>query len=209
MTPDRRQVAARPSAAAGARAEGLGSLADVLDRVLTMGVVVDGAVTVGVAGVDLLLLDLRLLLAAVDTVRSGDPFFSAPPGDPPPAAPRPPAPPSPSAPEPSAPDASAPGPNAGPAPFTAAMLPAGAGPAAEDRQGLRNGLVRLVLTLVNLLHEVLERQAMRRMDNGTLTPAEIEAVGLALQAQAIEIARLRQLFGLDEADLTLRLSATG
>jgi hypothetical protein len=89
------------------------------------------------------------------------------------------------------------------------MLPAGAGPAAEDRQGLRNGLVRLVLTLVNLLHEVLERQAMRRMDNGTLTPAEIEAVGLALQAQAIEIARLRQLFGLDEADLTLRLSATG
>ena len=68
-------------------------------------------------------------------------------------------------------------------------------------------MVKLVLTLVNLLHEVLERQAVRRMGNGTLTPAEIERIGTALYAQTLEIARLREQFGLSEADLTLRLSA--
>jgi hypothetical protein len=55
----------------------------------------------------------------------------------------------------------------------------------------------------------LERQAVRRMGNGTLTPSEIENIGTALYAQTMEIARLRQQFGLSETDLTLRLSATG
>jgi hypothetical protein len=161
-------------------------------------------VTIGVAGVDLVMLDLRLLLAAVDTVCPDGPFFSAPadpwgPASPPAVPPR-------SARPPAAPA------DSGAAPGRAAFLPAGATvaeSAPSGRKGPEHGLMKLALTLVNLLHEVLERQAVRRMGNGTLTPAQIEAVGLALYAQAVEIARLRQQFGLSEADLTLRLSASG
>jgi hypothetical protein len=62
-----------------------------------------------------------------------------------------------------------------------------------------------VLTLVKLLHEVLERQAVRRMSGGQLTPAQIESVGTALLAQTLEIERLRRYFGFAERDLTLNL----
>ena len=205
------------SVGAQVRTEGLGSLADALDRILCKGVVVDGAVTIGVAGVELILLDLRLLLAAVDTVYPEGNFFGGCPGpvDPP----RPvalPAPPAPAYPAPSpAPFASPPPPTrpagGGEPSVRMSLLPEDAAPAdgTPGGKGPQQGLIKLVLTLVNLLHEVLERQAVRRMDNGTLTPAQVEDVGTALYAQAMEIARLRQLFGLSESDLTLRLSASG
>jgi len=45
---------------------------------------------------------------------------------------------------------------------------------------VKSGLGRLVLALVRLLHELLERQAIRRMDSGTLADDEIERLGLAL-----------------------------
>ena len=68
-----------------------------------------------------------------------------------------------------------------------------------------DGLIRLVLTLVKLLHDVLERQAVRRMSGGQLTPTEIESVGTALLAQTLEIERLRRHFGVAERDLALQL----
>jgi hypothetical protein len=166
--------------------------------------------------VDLVLLDLRLLLAAIDTVHPEGPFFSASsPGSAPPRSP----PVQPSAARSSAeatpppatwqtpphPADRAGGPSGGTA--AAGVAPADAAP--HGRKGPEHGLMRLVLTLVNLLHEVLERQAIRRMGNNTLTPRQIEDVGTALYAQAVEIARLRAQFGLSDADLTLRLSTTG
>jgi hypothetical protein len=66
------------------------------------------------------------------------------------------------------------------------------------------GLVRLVLTLVKLLHDVLERQAVRRMDGGQLTAPQIEAVGAGLLAQEVEIEMLRQHFGFADRDLGLK-----
>jgi hypothetical protein len=205
------------SVVAQAHGEGLGSLAEAVDRILCTGVSVDGAATISVAGVELVLLDLRLMLAAIDTVRPQGSFFSASPASC--APPRSPAPPAPrdestdpahfSAPPSAAPRASA----SDRSVETVRASPPSAAAAAHDdphdHGGMHQGLVKLVLTLVNLLHEVLERQAVRRMGNGTLTPAEIESVGTALYAQTMEIARLRQLFGLSEADLTLRLSAPG
>jgi hypothetical protein len=80
-------------------------------------------------------------------------------------------------------------------------------PAGHQRP--QHGLMKLALTLVNLLHEVLERQAVRRMGSGTLTPVQIEDVGMALYMQAMEIARLRKQFGLSETDLQLRFSTGG
>jgi hypothetical protein len=67
------------------------------------------------------------------------------------------------------------------------------------------GLVRLVLTLVKVLHDVLERQAVRRMDGGNLTPVQIEAVGAGLLAQEAEIELLRRHFGFPERELALNL----
>lgn len=66
-----------------------------------------------------------------------------------------------------------------------------------------NGLARLVLTLVKLLHDVLEKQAIRRMDSGRLTAEEVEQVGQTLKRQAEEIDHLCDVFGLEEDDLDL------
>ena len=78
-----------------------------------------------------------------------------------------------------------------------------------DEDNVKNGLGRLVLTLVKLLHELLERQALRRIDAGYLSDPEIERLGLALMKQAQEIERLRQEFNLDEDDLNLDLGPLG
>ena len=78
-----------------------------------------------------------------------------------------------------------------------------------DPDRLKNGLGQLVLTLVKLLHEVLERQALRRIDAGSLTGEQIERLGLTLMGQAEEIDRLRREFGLEEDDLNLDLGPLG
>lgn len=69
-----------------------------------------------------------------------------------------------------------------------------------------NGLAHLVLSLVNLLHELLEKQAIRRMDNGTLTADEVERIGQTLQKQAAEIEELCDVFDLDPSELSLPLN---
>jgi len=78
-----------------------------------------------------------------------------------------------------------------------------------DPERLKNGLGQLVLTLIKLLHEVLERQALRRIDAGSLSEEQIERLGLTLMQQAEEIDRLRREFGLDEEDLDLDLGPLG
>jgi gas vesicle protein GvpK len=78
-----------------------------------------------------------------------------------------------------------------------------------DKDQVKNGLGRLVLALVKLLHELLERQAIRRMEADLLSPEEIERLGDTLMRQAQEINRLRQEFGLEEADLSLDLGPLG
>ena len=78
-----------------------------------------------------------------------------------------------------------------------------------DPENVKNGLGQLVLTLVKLLHELLERQAIRRIDAGSLSDDEIEEVGMTLIRQTEEIERLRKEFGLEEEDLNLDLGPLG
>jgi hypothetical protein len=219
MDPDRAQledakepqgIPAWSTVGAQPRAEGIGSLAEALDRLLTIGVSIDGAATIGVAGVDLVMLDLRLLLGAIDTVCPEGSFFCGRPSVD--APPRPPAPPNGMAGSGQLSSATRASPGEGA--FVSSPMsqpPAATMPGEEPvgNQRPQHGLMKLALTLVNLLHEVLERQAVRRMGNGTLTPVQIENVGLALYAQAMEIAQLRKQFGLSDTDLQLRLSTGG
>jgi hypothetical protein len=78
-----------------------------------------------------------------------------------------------------------------------------------DPDNVKNGLGQLVLTLVKLLHELLERQAIRRINAGDLNDAEIERLGVTLMKQAEEIERLREVFALEEEDLNLDLGPLG
>lgn len=78
-----------------------------------------------------------------------------------------------------------------------------------DPERVQRGLGQLVLTVVKLLHVLLERQAIRRVDGGDLDEDEIEQLGLALMRQSEEIDRLRRLLGLEEQDLNLDLGPLG
>lgn len=78
-----------------------------------------------------------------------------------------------------------------------------------EQDDVKNGLGQLVLTLIKLLHELMERQAIRRMESDVLSEVEIEQLGITLMRQSEEIDKLRQLFGLDSADLNLDLGPLG
>ncbi len=99
--------------------------------------------------------------------------------------------------------------------FGAAMAPQ-ALPAARparrlniDAEQVKNGLAQLVLTLIKLLHELMERQAVSRMDAGDLSETEIERLGTTLMKQSEQIDLLREAFGLSEDDLNLDLGPLG
>lgn len=76
-------------------------------------------------------------------------------------------------------------------------------------ENVRNGLAKLVLTLVELLRELLERQALQRIDAGSLHEAEIERVGATFLRLTEEIDRLKAYFGFSDEDLNLDLGPLG
>lgn len=78
-----------------------------------------------------------------------------------------------------------------------------------DPEDAQRSLARLVLTLVEFLRKLMERQAVRRMDAGTLSSAEVEAVGLALMRLEDTIAGMAKRFGLAPEDLNLELGPLG
>ena len=78
-----------------------------------------------------------------------------------------------------------------------------------DPEDVRRSVAKLVLTLVEFIRQLLERQAIRRMDAGTLTPDETEAVGLALMQLEATVRDLGAQFGLSTEDLNLDLGPVG
>ena len=78
-----------------------------------------------------------------------------------------------------------------------------------DPEDVQRSVARLVLTLVEFLRKLMERQAIRRMENETLAPDEVEAVGLALMRLEETIADMARQFGLDPEDLNLDLGPLG
>lgn len=78
-----------------------------------------------------------------------------------------------------------------------------------DPESVERGLVSLVLTVVELLRQLMERQALRRVDQGTLTDGQVENIGRTLMALENKMAELREHFGLDPEDLNLDLGPLG
>ncbi len=76
-------------------------------------------------------------------------------------------------------------------------------------ESVEQGLARLVLTLVELLRRLLERQAIRRMEGGSLSDEEVERMGLALMRLEQKVHELTGAFGLRPEDLNLDLGPIG
>jgi hypothetical protein len=78
-----------------------------------------------------------------------------------------------------------------------------------DSENIEQGLARLVLSLIELLRRLMERQAIRRMEGGSLEDAQIEEMGLALMKLEQKIRELAEQFNLKPEDLNLDLGPLG
>jgi hypothetical protein len=215
--------ASRAPHVAAALVGGESTLVDLVDSLLDKGVVVDGEVVLGLAGIDLIYLRLAALLVAADRVAAKSPIPTlAPPaadeGDKPHQvlereSPR----------------------KASAEPLTFSDLPAvSAGepaalhirPATEatvrprsaaepssrwnpDPDDVRKGITKLVLTLAEFIKQVLERQAIRRMEAGTLSDEETERLGTALAQVEETLREMAERAGIDPSELNLDLGPLG
>jgi hypothetical protein len=78
-----------------------------------------------------------------------------------------------------------------------------------DPEHVERGLAQLVLTVVELLRQLMERQALRRIEGGALEEEEIERLGVALMRLEQRMEDLKEEFGLEAADLNLNLGPLG
>jgi hypothetical protein len=79
----------------------------------------------------------------------------------------------------------------------------------EQGQKITNGLAKLVLTLLETLKELMERQARRRMNEGSLSEQQVERLGLTFKELNNKIGEIAEIFNLDRSELTLGLGTLG
>jgi uncharacterized protein YjiS (DUF1127 family) len=185
------------------------SLVDAVDHLLNRGAVLLGDATLSVAGVDLVYVGLSVLVASVETMRERASWSSAADGGapvwPPTASQAVEA----GGRERTAGDRLRVTTAEGPASEVQPWPEVEGAPAAEGEERPERGLARLVLALVELLRQIVERQALRRMEGGSLSDVEVERMGLGLRELAEKMAELRSLFGLEERDLAIDLGPLG
>lgn len=176
------------------------SLVDLLDRLIETGVVAAGDVVLGLADVDLIRLNLRVLLASVESLRPDDDHRPAEQSR------------MPSRTGPAlvsttggTPDRGTSGASTGASRVQPAWkaVPAVARPAVpvegrRDRTEL--GLGGLVVAVVEIVRQLLERQALRRMEHGSLTADQIERLGHALMQLEEQVHQLADIFTKPAAD---------
>lgn len=76
-------------------------------------------------------------------------------------------------------------------------------------ENIEQGLAKLVLGLIEMVRQLLERQAIRRMQGGSLSDQQVEEMGEALMKLEAKIHELADHFGLKPADLNLDLGPLG
>ena len=178
------------------------TLLELLDRLLDKGVVAKGEIILSVADIDLVYLNLGLLLSSVKTVEKarsigggssgfssredGDFFKEANPNihwvE------------------------TAEAPQRGP---SNGELPKVMPRTNIDPNNVEKGLAKLVLTLIELLRRLMEKQAIRRMEAGFLTASEVERMGIAFQRLEEKMKDLKSGFSLKDEDLNLDLGPVG
>ena len=177
-------------------------LSEMLSHILDKGVVLRGEVMLAVANIDLIKLDLGLLLTGVETALRSQAAAgrlassSGRVGE--------------------SPDSSeSEAVRALNAPTDAAITPLaevaeGLPPRLNtDPEKVENGLAKLVLTLIEVLRKVLEHQAVRRMEGGHLSDAEVEQLGVALLRLNDRMQEMKGIFGLSDEDLQIDLGPLG
>ena len=201
------------------------TLLDLVDTILQKGAVLSGDLVLAVADVDLVQVNLPALLASVETIRRLGSDRAAPVersadrgGDR--------AEPTPGAPEAEAPDlVIAPGGRRGttrPAALTAhprrpppvhgrssGGSTRGLGRINTEPENVERGLAQLVLTIIELLRQLMERQALTRMDAGSLSEDEVERLGDTFMKLEQRMERLKRDFGLEDEELNLHLGPLG
>ncbi|MDN4072971.1 MULTISPECIES: gas vesicle protein K [Fictibacillus] len=78
-----------------------------------------------------------------------------------------------------------------------------------DPDHAEHGLAQLVLTVIELLRQIVERHAIRRVDGGTLTEEQIENLGVALMNLEVKMDELKEIFNLKDEDLNIDLGPLG
>ncbi|WP_440064032.1 gas vesicle protein K [Streptosporangium sp. OZ121] len=78
-----------------------------------------------------------------------------------------------------------------------------------DPEAVERDLTRLVLTLVELIRQLVERQCVRRMDQGDLSDEQVEVLGVTLMRLEEAMTELCERFGLSPSDLNLDLGPLG
>lgn len=78
-----------------------------------------------------------------------------------------------------------------------------------EPETVQRDLMRLVLTIVELVRQLMEKQALRRVDDGSLDDDQVEALGTGLMHLAEAMRELRERYGLTQADLNLDLGPLG
>jgi hypothetical protein len=79
----------------------------------------------------------------------------------------------------------------------------------DDPRSAERGLASLVLTIVELLRQLMERQALRRVDDGTVTDEQAERIGYTLMRLEERMSELLDEFGLEPEDLNIDLGPLG
>jgi hypothetical protein len=192
------------------------TLLELLDRLLDKGVMAKGEIVLSVAEIDLVYLNLGLLLSSVKTVEQAAGKGSL----------RGPQRPLRSTQQAEALDHRQPEPAAisrqaarvseprEPTPALSSLLDHGLGPlrqpgAAIDSAEVEKGLARLIVTLVDLIRKLMEKQALRRIEAGQLQVDEIERVGTAFFLLDEQIEQIKATFGLKNEDLNIDLGPLG
>jgi hypothetical protein len=78
-----------------------------------------------------------------------------------------------------------------------------------DPEELEQGLAHLVLTIIELVRQLMERQAVRRIEAGSLTDEEVERLGQTFLALQERVEELKRVFGLEDEELNLDLGPLG
>lgn len=197
------------------------TLLDAVDRLIDKGTLLSGDLVISVAGVDLIALNLRLMLAGVETLarsaeRRGGPAGTGGAGE---------------VARGSGSDSPATGHggagtvggSGAAAPFRVEAVEPGPGQRASrepapvdaparvavDAKQAGKGVAKLVLTLVEFIRRLLERQAIRRMEGGRLPDADVERMGESLARLEAKVLEMKRAFGLEGEDLDIDLGPLG